>query len=311
MRFHVLLAVRDESDIIAQSLRHLLHWADAVYVFDTGSLDDTWEIVQQFASEDKRVLPLKQQPVFFSDKKVRGWIFDQARRWMRPGDWFLRADADEFHHVAPPDFVKTRMRAHETVAYHQYYDFRLTYSEVRNWEAGGEGMADRGRPIEERRRWFMISAYTEPRLCQYRASMRWPETVSFPYNAGYRARERLPIRHYPHRDPVQLARRCKVRAFMMADSDNACIRHWAESDWRRHIVVDNRPGLHYWDPGTELPQPRFTNHLAPAPKRALQRIVHARLLPLLDPFRPGFSARGLPRPIPFDLAQKLRSELAA
>src|SRR5579863_7006603 len=100
MSFHVLLAVRDEADIIGQCLDHLLTWADAVYVFDTGSLDETWEIVQQFAAGDKRVVPLKKEVVFFSEKRVRGWIFEQARRQMREGDWFIRADADEFHHIA-------------------------------------------------------------------------------------------------------------------------------------------------------------------------------------------------------------------
>src|SRR5690348_671537 len=133
MKFHVLLTVRDEADIMAQSLRHLLSWSDAIYVFDTGSVDATADIIQQFAQADKRVALLKKEPVFFSEKRLRGWIFDQARRRMREGDWFVRADADEFHHVTPPEFVRTRMRRHETVAYHQYYDFRLTASEANDW----------------------------------------------------------------------------------------------------------------------------------------------------------------------------------
>ncbi|HEV2472408.1 MAG TPA: glycosyltransferase family 2 protein, partial [Chthonomonadales bacterium] len=296
MKFHALLPVRDEADIIAQSLQHLLAWADAVYVFDTGSLDQTWDIVQHFASIDRRVVPLKKEAVFFSDKRLRAWIFNQARCRMSPGDWFLRADADEFHEVAPPEFVRTRMRRHETAAYHQYYDFRLTCSEAKAWEWGQETLADRNRPIEDRRRWFTVNSYTEPRLCRYRESMQWPEGVSFPYNAGYIARERLPIRHYPHRDPMQLARRCRLRAIMMADPELACSRHWAEADWRRQVVPENLPGLQYWQPGTELPQPRFTNHLAPLPKRALQRLVHACCLPLLDRFRPGYTKAGRLKP---------------
>ena len=309
MRFHVLLPVRDEADIIAQSLQHLLLWADAVYVFDTGSLDETWDLVHEFASIDQRVIPLKKESVFFSDKRLRGWIFDQARRRMRAGDWFVRADADEFHHVLPPEFVRTRMRRHETVACHQYYDFRLTYSEAKVWERGKETWADRKRPIEERRRWFTIGSYTEPRLCRYRESMQWPEAVSFPYNAGYVATTRLPIRHYPHRDPAQLARRCRLRAMMMADPDNVCNRHWAEADWRRQVVPDDLPGLQYWQPGTELPDPHFTNHVALMPKRTLQRVVHAWCLPLLDYFRAGYKPEQGPRAIPLELRRKLDREL--
>jgi len=64
-RFHALLPVRDEADIVGQSLRHLLTWADAVYVFDTGSVDETWEIVQDFAGKDRRVIPLKKDAVLY------------------------------------------------------------------------------------------------------------------------------------------------------------------------------------------------------------------------------------------------------
>ena len=308
MRFHVLLAVRDEADVVGQSLGHLLTWADAVYVFDTGSLDETWQIIQQFAKQDKRVVPLAKDSVFFSEKRLRGWMFHQARRHMREGDWFVRADADEFYHVAPPDFVRARMRRHETVAYHQYYDFRLTREEVEGWEQGSETLADRARPIEERRRWFTVGSYSEPRLCRYRQSMQWPETVMFPYNAGYVASARLPIRHYPHRDPVQLERRCRVRSVMMAEPDNACNRHWQEVDWRAHIVMGAAP-FQYWKFGTELPEPRFLNHLAPWPKRVAQRIAHGWLLPVLDRLRPFYSDGAYPRRIPAALNDRLSREL--
>jgi hypothetical protein len=309
MRFHVLLAVRDEADIVDQCLRNQLTWADAIHVFDTGSLDETWEIVLQVASEDKRIIPLAKDSVFFSEKRLRGWMFHRARRRMRDGDWFLRADADEFHHISPREFVRTRMRPHETVAYHQYYDFHLTVPEVQDWEQGRETLADRGRSIEERRRWFTVGPYSEPRLCRYRATMQWPETVSFPYNAGYLAVKRLPIRHYPHRDPVQLDRRCRLRALMMNEPENACNRHWNQANWNSLIRPSGTP-LQYWKPGTELPEPQFTNHLAPWPRRVAQRALHAWLLALMDRFRTGYSMAAYPRCIPVDLKNRLAAELS-
>lgn len=50
--------------------------------------------------------------------------------------------------------------------------------------------------------------------------MQLAPSVSIPYNAGYLAAARLPIRHYPHRNPVQLERHCMLWAQMMADKDN-------------------------------------------------------------------------------------------
>ena len=315
MRYHALLPVRDEADIIGQCLRHLLTWCDMIYVFDSGSVDESWEIVQDFATKDKRVLPLKRDPVFFSETRLRGWMFHEARQQMRNGDWFLRVDADEIHHIPPPEFVKSRMRKHETIAYHQYYDFRLTESEVKKWEAGEETLVDRERPIEDRRRWFTPGIHSEPRLCRYRETMQWPPAVSFPFNAGFVAPARLPIRHYPHRDPVQLARRCLLRAVMMADKENRSnwsqpqSHHWAEVEWRRFITPDQLPELRLWLQGSKLPEFRFTDHIAKPHIRAVQRFVHAYLLSLLDARRPRWPIDTYPQRIPVEVTKRLETEL--
>jgi glycosyltransferase involved in cell wall biosynthesis len=311
MKFVALLPIRDESDIVDQCLEHALIWVDAIYVFDTGSVDNAWEIVQDFASRDKRVIPIRKEPVYFSETRLRGYMFHVARQHMRESDWFLRMDADEFHHILPPDFVNNYMRKHETVAYHQYYDFRLLQSEVDAWNRGEEKLKDRQRPIEERRRHYAISEHSEPRLCRYRSTMQWPETVSFPYNAGFVARERLAIRHYPHRDPVQLEHRCRLRAIMMADEENRAnwirpeLHHWAERDWKKFITPDDLPGLKFWKPGTELPLVHLMNHLKPPHIRAVQRFVHAFCLPILDRSRPKFPNDGKPQPIPSDVVEEL------
>lgn len=314
-RYFALLPVRDEEDIIGQCLGQLLTWADRVFVFDTGSVDDTWEIVQNIAEKDRRIKLLGKDPVYFSDTLVRGWIFNQARREMRNGDWFLRVDADEFHHIPPPVFVQQRLRAHETVVYHQYYNFCLLASEAAAWESGLETVQDRSRPIEERRRWYVPSVYAEPRLCRYRSSMKWPPSVSFPFNAGYVARERLPIRHYPYRDPGQLARRCLVRSVMLADLINranwaqAESHHWALSDWREFITEDRTPGLLFWKPGTAMNEVHSLSHLSPPLIRSAQRLAHAFLLPLLDPLRPNWPDGAYPRKIPGEIVELLRQKL--
>ncbi len=310
--FFALLPVRDEADIIGQCLDHALRWADEIYVFDTGSVDNAWEIVREVASRDKRVVPLRKETVFFSEARLRGYMFHVARQKMREGDWFLRIDADEFHHITPPQFVKNCMRKHETVAYHQYYDFRLLQSELDQWNRGEETLKDRQRPIEDRRRHYTVSHYSEPRLCRYRTTMQWPATVSFPFNAGYVARARLPIRHYPHRDPVQLQRRCQVRIIMMSDPERSPpeLQHWAERQWKKLIVPDDLAGLKFWQPGTQLSLVHQTNHLKPPHIRAVQRFIHAFCLPMLDRQRPKFPANSQPQPIPKEIVQKLQHELS-
>ena len=316
MKFVALLPVRDEADIIGQCLQHALQWVDAIYVFDTGSVDETWEIVHDFAGRDSRVIPIRKEPVFFSESLLRGYMFHIGRQTMREGDWFLRFDADEFHQITPPAFVKDHMRRHETIAYHQYYNFRLLQSEVDEWVRGAESMADRARRIEERRRHYIVSVYSEPRLCRYRTTMRWPEDclVSLQRRiCGPRAVATSAI--------IRIATRSNSNAvavyalIMMADHENRAnwtrpeLHHWAQCEWRKFITPDNLPDLKKWMRGTELPLVHQSNHLRPWPIRTLQRFVHAFCLPILDRKRAGWSDTARPQPIPPRLARSLALEL--
>ena len=204
------------------------------------------------------------------------------------------------------------MKKHETIVWHQYYDFVLRKSEVNDWEMGRETLEDRARPIEERRQWFLPSRYSEPRLCRYRETMKWPSSCSFPINAGFVARKRLPIRHYPHRDPAQLNRRCLLRALMMTDPthDGGSFLHWNIGEWRKFVTPDATAGLTHWQPGTPLPKYQFNNHLARPHKRIVQGFAHRFLLPYLDARRPSWSETDYPQPIPPNVVQQLKEILS-
>ncbi|WP_394729428.1 glycosyltransferase family 2 protein [Altererythrobacter sp. GH1-8] len=315
-KFIALLPVRDEGDIIHQCLSHALTWADAVFVYDTGSVDNTYDTVLDMAKADDRIRPIGSEPTYYNENRTRGFLFANARETLRDGDWFLRIDADEFHHIRPQDFVANKMRPHEGVAYHQYYDFQLTQREVDRLDTSTAVEVEREIPIEHRRKHYTISVYAEPRLCRYRASMKWPVDVSFPYNAGLVAKERLPIRHYPHRDPKQLARRCTLRAIMMADHMNASnwrhpdAHHWSVADWRQFVIADDAPGLQKWTPGTPLPEPGQINHVAKVPKRFVQESIYRLGLPrVMDMVRGNWNDDALPLPIPEAVQEALAREL--
>ncbi|WP_017292529.1 glycosyltransferase family 2 protein [Geminocystis herdmanii] len=283
MRFHAILFVRDEGDIIEESLKHILSWCDALYIYDTGSTDETWQIIQKYSQQDSRIILFKKQPTVFHDG-LRAYVFDHYRKNMEDGDWVLRVDADEFYHISPPEFVKTKLEKFETCVYNQSYDFRLTQQEVLSY---GKGEDNRKLTISERRRYYFPLSQSEPRMFRYRSTIKWPLRCSFPYNAGFLAKERIPIRHYPHRDPEQLQRRCNLRS-MMTSLSNDLGRHWTVDDWKDLIVENDAENLCYWQPNTPLPEYHFYNHLAKFPKRFLQRIVHSSMLLIIDRLRPEF-----------------------
>jgi hypothetical protein len=324
------MVLRDEEDIIAQNLTHLLSWADGIYVLDLGSVDSTWDIVNQFARDDKRVVPYRQDPLVFSDN-LRGLVFHHMRGRFDEGDWVLRVDADEFYHVTPPQFVKERLRPLETAVWLQWYYFRFLQQEAADYESGKvDLLEDRKRPIHERRRYYKVSQYGEPRMFKYRTQMKWPHTGSFPFNAGYVARERIPIRHYPHRDPLQMETRFRLRARMMMLQASAG-SHWKVEDWREELVdangvsqssigkkrglagehgIDTGPLL-FWEPGTELHEIPLHNHINPIVKRSVQRIIHPLLLPILDSRRPPWDLSYVPEELPEHMQAGFRQKPGA
>ncbi len=324
------MVLRDEQDIIRQNLQHTLLWADAVYILDLGSTDGTWDLVQQLAREDQRIVPFKRVPWIFNDN-FRGILFDQYRDRFETGDWVLRLDADEFYHISPPDFVRGHIGRFDTAVWLQWYYFRITRGEVSDYESEKVSiLQDRTRPISDRRRFYKISEYAEPRLFRYRRSMQWPETASFPINAGFVAPHRIPIRHYPHRDPLQMQARFRLRAKMMSLNAHAG-GHWKLDDWRAEIVdqqgasesaktkrgLSGEAGidtgaLNYWEPGTNLPQRPLPMVFDSTLRRATQRLIHPLLLPLLDRRRARFNRAYEPGLIPAEIQESLeRDALAA
>jgi hypothetical protein len=310
MAFRGLMVVRDEDDILPECLTDLLTWLDKLYVLDLGSTDRTWEIINEAALRDRRVVPSGRQPMVFHDN-LRSVLFDRHRSEFARGDWIARVDADEFYHIRPDRFMGERVRRSETAVYLFWYYFRLTSAEVSAYASGTvDVMADRSRPIAERRRFYKLVSYPEPRFFRYRSGMRWPEFNNAPFNMGYAARERIPIRHYPHRDPPQMEKRYRLRSAMSRLNASAG-PHWALPDWKKDVIdLSLSPSgrteqtanqglvassghteaeLSEWTAGTELPDPHLHNHLPAFPTRLCQRLIHPLLLPILDARRPAFS----------------------
>jgi len=297
MKYHGLLVVRDEADIITQSVRYALTWADWIYAFDTGSTDGTWDILQEIASKDKRLVLYGRESIRIRND-LRAMLFERYRDQAASGNWFAIVDADEFYHIPPPVFVREWLRPEETAVCYQLYDFKLTKQECRRLRSLTAIEIERREPIEQRRRHYIPIVFAEPRLFQYRPTMRWVPSKT-PYNLGLIARERIPIRHYPNRDPLQMEARYRLRSQMRPYVGLSASPHWI-TNWRDMLVneTDTGSGLEYWKPKTPLPVYSRMNHIASPPKRMAQRVVHSMLLPVLDRIRPIYPAVFQPERMP-------------
>lgn len=328
MAFHGMMLLRDEQDVIAQCLEHLLTWIDGLYILDLGSTDRTWEIVQDFAKRDKRIVPHKTSPIIYNDN-LRCYLFHHYRDRFYDGDWVMKIDADEFYHIPPPQFIREQVSASEGKVNLQWFFFRMTTQELEAYESGRVNvMADRQRPMTDRRRYYKVSTYSEPRMFKYRRTMRWSESSSLPYHTGLMARARIPIRHYPHRDPLQMRARFALRSAMMKLKAHAG-GHWKLDDWRKELVDEagvstaNKEGigtavdnvgidvgpLYYWKPGTQLPMVAYTNHLSKGFKRMAEVAKYTMLTGYLDGKQKHYNPAYEPDPIPPHIQDDCRAAM--
>ena len=305
MKFHGLLVLRDEIDVVEECLEHLLSWLDYLYVMDLGSTDGTWKKIREMAKSDDRIVLYGSEPVVYNDA-LRSFMFDRFRDRFESGDWICKVDADEFYEVTPPEFVDRYLEKHETAIWLQWYFFRLTQQEVAAYEDGKiDIIEDRKQSICSRRKYYKITEHAEPRSFRYRKSMKWSEHNAFPYNAGLVAKMRIPIKHFPHRDPLQMKARYALRSAMMNINPDATGSHWKLKDWTEDVIDTTTSadeslsrcsglasvaghtsgGLLLANDDSEFPATPMDNQLPGPAKRLALRFAYACIVPLLDLIR--------------------------
>jgi glycosyltransferase involved in cell wall biosynthesis len=261
MKIRALSLVKNEGDIIAHNLRAACEWCDAIYVFDNGSSDATWDIVRKLAGELPAIVPFKQDPKPFSDS-LRQEIFARFRSGAQPGDWWCVLDADEFY-VDDPRLFLSRVPDMYRSVWPQLYTYLFT-------EADAAQPADA--PAPERLHHYVLGEYSEPRFIRYAKGM-----TSFPPRELHPIYpERIRMRHYPYRSPGQIELRLRTRRPAMTRGEFA---HELRSNWATAAIASKL------DPEA-LPE-RWEERLATCDECWLDRGPET-LLPVLPWSSPGF-----------------------
>lgn len=295
--FHAILIVHDESRLIDQALTELLSWCDTVIVCDTGSHDNTWELITDAAVMDGRIIPRTFEPPVIHRDGLHAWLFHQYRDRFKPGDWIARVNIDQVYHIPPPEFIRSHVSPHEACINACIYNFVITNAELKNWQDGLETLADRARPVQDRRRYFRFAG-PELSLFRYRRSMQWLPSRRGPFNAGLPAAALIPIRQYSAHDPVHLQTRCAIHAATAFLTPGAPESHWHASDWRRFLFHEKAPRTLYWHPDQPLPAPPASDfpQQTYARRFAQHAFYRSGLVNLIDRARPSFpeSYRAIP-----------------
>lgn len=246
--------VRNEADILRESLEYALQFHDRIYAVDCGSEDDTSRILAELARQHPSIWFLGTIKPSHPES-VRWQIYSRFRRWHSLQDWWTFVDADEFFHDDPRVSVRKACAEGADYIMVQHIEFYYKRFEYQRWLEGYETLADRTKPIADRRRWFAIGSDLHTRFFRNVHRLRWDPDAYIPKGLVKPAMFRPIVRHYKYRDGDQLYFRIKSRNQWNRDSNlMRNVPHWSKTDIVECLSPDNDPHLHYWMPGSELPR---------------------------------------------------------
>ena len=207
MKIHGLSLVKNEADIIVQSLSSAAEWCDFIYVFDNGSTDSTWEKVLGVASKNDRIIPFKQDSADFHDG-LRGEIFNQYKNNSEEGDWWCRLDADEFYIDDPRIFLSKIPEPYELVC-SASFGFYFTDADLKAYEQDPARYAE-SVPVEEKITYYS-NRWSEIRCVKHVKDMAWPLDSAWPVSNRNIYPIRIWTKNYRYRSPEQMQSRIETR----------------------------------------------------------------------------------------------------
>ena len=204
MKIHGLCVIKNERDIIDQTLIAAAKWCDKIFVLDNGSNDGTWEIVQRLSREIDAIVPYMQDPRPFTDS-IRNLLLQRFGNHAGSEDWWCILDADEFYIDNPQSFLRDVPKKYKAVWMHRY-SYLFTDADLAAYKADPASFDDHT-PIEKRIRYYVEGGYAELRFFRHIVGLKnVPGTDLYPI-----CPRRIRIKHYAYRSPAQITTRLETR----------------------------------------------------------------------------------------------------
>jgi hypothetical protein len=261
--------VKNEADIVAETLTKAARWCDRIFVFDNGSTDGTWEIVQSCAQREPRIVAFRTAAVPFRNS-LRRDTYQAFRHEARSGDWWCKLDADEIYLDDPRTFLAA-VPHREHVVWAASFQFYFTDEEVQRFEQDPRAFPPQ---VEAERalRHFRCD-YSEPRFFRHRDRLRW-DSGSEPRHLGIVHPHRIRLKHYQYRSPSQITLRLATRQQAIAQGAGVFQGYCEAARWQDK-VVSHASCRCVDDPDAFLiDEAALPRHLEPPWRRVLKYAMH-------------------------------------
>jgi len=239
MKLYAICLVKNEDDIITETLNYATRYCDRIYVLDNSSTDRTWEIVQSLAATDRKIIAFDQTSEPYSNN-LRAKVYNAVRDELGSEDWWLILDSDEFLAEDPKPLLIQAMKERADIIRAWQIQFYFTDVDYHAWL---EGLDCRDRPIFERRRHYLIN-WQELRLFRNQPSHEWTAGGWNPDKLKRVCSQRILNRHYQFRDPTQIEQRLRLRLKTIEGFRH--VKSVGSADWRT-VMRDSRKLNFYRD----------------------------------------------------------------
>lgn len=226
MKLNAICIIKNEADIILETLNNALHFCDNIYVFDNGSTDGSWELIQEKAAQDPRVIIAVHSDEIYRNQ-FRNRVYNMFHSDFGPSDWWYILDADEMLIEDPRPMLVSAMQRNKNQMRVWQAQFYFTDNDLAAYET-----EDMSQSVSQRRRYYRIN-WREPRFFRNSPSQRWSEDISGKVPPFcHKLYHPSPIcRHYAQRTPEQIKMRREIR--INNPFSFLHIKNKAEDDWLR------------------------------------------------------------------------------
>ena len=232
-KIYSLLLVKNESDIIRESLLAAVKWSDKVIVMDNGSTDGTWEIVKEIATQYPTIVPFMQYTGGFRIG-LRAKAFHAFRHELSCRDWWcVRLDADEFFSEDPREFLARVSNKYSSIK-KQSTDYILTEEDIQAYSFTGKFAEDCTHITH-----YLPEKRKERRFIRHRPWLIWSERWRYPHPIGCTAKQCIAVAHYQYRSPQQMEKRFNTRQQAKKDGCGSFL-HENGTTWKDYLWTNQQ-----------------------------------------------------------------------
>lgn len=230
----VLIPVKNEADIIEETLTALGQYTDNIFVLDTGSTDGTLDICRA----SPHVVRCDQSVPKTFNNNVRNTLIGWAKEVLTEDDWLFFFDADEIPTESPVELAKEAAKQRADSITFKAAQFYFTHADLEAYES-----EDKSLPIQQRRLWYAIN-WSHPKACRNLKGLKCNTSDFCPSQSSRgnhlkRRLKRKPIlKHYQFRSPEQIERRIQER-ISARKSGCRSFRHYQSDNWQDYVIDES------------------------------------------------------------------------